>query len=87
MNKTDSEQVIEDILTESLNQSNIYKKKLEFLNNKYTFDELKLVTRRIWYAEDTIKFFINKNISLKGKITNLVEPHKQKMKQLYIVII
>ena len=75
----DDSQLIEDILTNSLNQTSIYAKKIELQDNKYSFDEIKLVIRKLWYVDNVLRFYINKNTSIKGKVTNLIEAHKQKI--------
>ena len=55
------------------------------LNNKYDFNDIKKVLQEIFKTEETINFIINKNIKIKGKITNKSNDFLNKISLVKIV--
>ncbi|GAG05006.1 unnamed protein product, partial [marine sediment metagenome] len=65
---SDYEDIIEAFAAKKIDT--IKEKSIVKLDNKYEWDLLKKTSKYEYEQNDTIKFFVNKNIKIKGKITN-----------------
>ena len=54
-------------------QSKEILKKIDYIENNYSYSSLKTVVRERWTKDRSLRFFINKNFVTQGKVTNKIE--------------
>jgi hypothetical protein len=72
---TSGNKEIDDELKEASRkeEENSCLKQIEHLDNNYSYDSIKKVIREKWTKDSGLRFFINKNFHIKGKVTNKIE--------------
>lgn len=78
------EQEIQDLETQYLVDEKIKPVEFKKVNSKCKFNVLTMYSRSLWERERRVCFFINKELKLKGKVTNQLFPYKQKITLLRV---
>ena len=73
------EQQIEDIATDALVQGQAQPCLIVKLCGTYGFEHLKEYARRAFQFDGRLRFLINQNLTVKGKVTNALEEYRQKV--------